>query len=1082
MNNPTQPNCLRRCAGGRSDRRGSAILLVLVAMVLMAVLAGSLLQLTRFERIPRAESNIEVVIASVIDEILNQLTEDLIDDTGLFLNTAGTAGGYDEPIDYPWTNGAVTGERRPENSNGVVQTNVLGGRFDDTWLASHMPAYSGPTDTVGTWQKITSLTGIWLGGVGGNSDLSGVASPNEYNHSSLTAAINSDTNIATNSGLLVDADGDGIGDSRWEWAPLRQVGATQYVVAARIVDLSARADMNVSLGSTPSPNSGAAITLSTQDPFGDGPTELDGAAFVSLMANTAGSGVSLANAREEWRKSIQYRLTANAGATGTLAALNYDGDNATPTAGSRREYWTKGASRTSNTFGRNEDAIMGASLDYSSDATFGLTDAFELLQGNGLNSDNATTIEDLMPNFLRRNAGQENGYAVGSGTPPNSWSERQFWELDPRKHATIYSGVSSAAKPLATGQIRTLKLDINRAIETGNLTVLRDRILSVLNTNPPAWNTAYPHLSSTIGVADQLTANIADYIDDDNQLTEFGTATGFEALPYITEIYTQRHYESAIQTNPPNVIWDADGAQGYVIEIGNPFAPDTSGAGRPVSLENIWLHMNGTSTLLSSRTGVPAELAPGEVLLLYRDSGGPLSALETYYSDNATTDDNNTAGSFTTVHTAAGPALTGNQTIGLRAEIQGAAGTAASWSYSACAVELGGASLSEPSYAGINGGPGVFAYIQTTYAGHGAGLRMMTVTKGGGSNDYTANTDSLQDPSINCDIAGSTNVATRTIPSTLANETKVGSPAGFANLANQQIVWPDSERERLHWVGDILQIPLIGAKADGSSEDEMAAAFVAAAGGTALTNGMNDLLLPYAAGTSSVGAGTLNYPHALLLLEQLTTFNPATDGEDGDGQSDAESIANPDDDEVLIPGKLNLNTAPRDTLVRLLPFPDLATREAIADAIIIRRQSTAQATNYGTGVNGRPGITYTTALYQQIEALGVNPSQIGGDVTNIGAPGARVDLNDHETAIGTYVPADGVANDREEEIMLAKWLTEMTDTRSDVFAAYIVVQGYQVDNFTEGATESARLIVIFSRANVKEAGDKAVEIGRFRIN
>ena len=104
------------------------------------------------------------------------------------------------------------------------------------------------------------------------------------------------------------------------------------------------------------------------------------------------------------------------------------------------------------------------------------------------------------------------------------------------------------------------------------------------------------------------------------------------------------------------------------------------------------------------------------------------------------------------------------------------------------------------------------------------------------------------------------------------------------------------------------------------------------------------------------------------------------------------------------------------------------------------------------------------------------------DTTTIGTPPVRVDLNDHETALGTYVSADGVSDDREKELMLAKWLTEVCDTRSDVFAAYIVVQGYPVDNFTDGASESARLIVIFSRANVEGAGDKAVEIGRFRIN
>ncbi|MGB0768410.1 MAG: hypothetical protein ACPGYV_11960, partial [Phycisphaeraceae bacterium] len=75
-----QPNTTRerRRANGRADRRGSAIVLVLVSIVLMTILAASLLQLARFERIPRPESNIEAVVAAVVDEILNQATEDLL--------------------------------------------------------------------------------------------------------------------------------------------------------------------------------------------------------------------------------------------------------------------------------------------------------------------------------------------------------------------------------------------------------------------------------------------------------------------------------------------------------------------------------------------------------------------------------------------------------------------------------------------------------------------------------------------------------------------------------------------------------------------------------------------------------------------------------------------------------------------------------------------------------------------------------------------------------------------------------------------------------------------------------------------
>lgn len=1129
---PTQ-QVLRRCAGGRAER-GSAIVLVLVSMVLMAILAASLLQLTRFERIPRAESNIEIVIESVIAEILNQATDDLIDVNGDFLNIqfTNTSGGADEPWDYPWTNFNITGIRQTDDKDGNAVTGIVGGAMDDTWLADHMPDFrlgaaypagslpgaSGTyNNTVGVWRKITSLTGLYLGGTAGSGDLSTIASPNEY-IVNFTGVNNRDMNIAANSTLLVDADGDGIGDSRWEWAPLRQIGGTQYVMAVRILDLSARMDANVSTGRF--------NTTSASLSRGDNPSELNGQEYVSNAAVNAGTTAGIAT--NEWLSVLNYRMTSNAnpGATtpiGGAAETSYDSNSANPGPGTRRHLWTDGISRVSNNFRFNGEDPAGATYDYRNN-TFGLTDAFELLQGGGVNSANTTTIENLMPNFLRR-GGQENSYAIGS---INGWTQRQFWERDPRKHMTMFSGSGSASKPMAINRDRELKLDVNEAIKTaGGRTTLRNQIDAFLTdvNNDAALLALYPHVNTRDLLANQLTANISDYIDRDNRLTVVGTRGGFEALPHITEVYIQRPYEvTAVTTlvdGSKDVEWrNAASTAGYAIEIGNPFGryDGTSWSGRTISLENIYLKFGpyGSQSLVGD-LGAPTTLAPGEVIIVSFDSAPPAASGGPRPIDDVsqlwatpTGGANIAAGGNITSTTQI---LGGGLTFSLHAEAQDNPGTQLTWFYSACVAEVPPGAITE----NLTATDGDFAsvaigdtsMIQLNYRGVGQGLEMMAVypdpqsSNARGFADFTA---SFTSPSLNREDTAGTATLDNITP-TFTSHAKTGASTSFGVLDGQQIVWQDNPRNRLHWIGDILQIPLIGSDlSTGVLRDRTFAQTFSDAGMGSSTNGITDMMLPYQrysgpfaspvvnnnilSAQTSGRFGVLNYPHSTLLLEQLTTFNPATDGEDGDGQGDSatESFTNPDEDEVLVPGRLNLNTAPRATLIRLLPFPDLATRTRIADAIIQRRESMTQNTGaiaYGTGANNIPGIAYTSALFEQLENLtgaGGSASQDGIDTQTLG--GAQIDLNQFEDPQGNFVNGDGISSDldREEQLMLAKWLTEVADTRSDVFAAYIVVQGYPADNFTGGAEESARLIIIFSRSNVEGAGDKAVELGRFRIN
>lgn len=1148
---------LRRCAGGRADRRGSAIVLVLVSIVLMAILAATLLQVARFERIPKPASNIDIVVESVISEIANQMTDDLLDNDGnmfnVRLNTAnGGNGGGDESWDYPWTNIG----RQPNGSPGLFgreaeyidgsTVSVFGGAFDDTWLATNAPDFrsaaqisagslaTGTDPTYGMWRKLTSLNGMYLYGNGGSSDLSTLQEPDERPVNSMTNVLTRDMNISANHISLVDADGDGIGDSRWEWAPLRQIGTTRYVMAVRVVDLSGRVDLNVAMGRPATANNSALR--------GTNPTDINGHQFAAEIGFA--QGINPNTAKEEWRELLNYRLTGQTAATRTSDPIAsgqgtfYDRDQVTPGFPSRLHYWTRGAALLKTNFQRTGQSTT--TFNYAANATFTMEDALELLQRNGLNSTNRTTVEEVMPLLARRDGTEEFTFKTNATVTGNNWNQRNFWELDLRKHVSPFTGADDLSRPAREARMRTGRLDVNAAIISPPFyRFLRDRIRDVINANPltaSALLARYPHLTTPEDLANQLTVNIIDYVDRDNQVTIYEGRAGYEALPYITELYTQRLY-TVTNVAPPvppattdTVTWQAanNTDQGYVIEIGNPHAQFIGGrwVGRPVSLEGVWMKFydsSNSSYELSAIQGVPDVLEPGEVLYLYRNSRNnandpDLDDLEDYHT---TTGSNN----FDRVINVQGPVFPTGGTrirVGLYAEQEGSgipADSVSSVAYSACEGLVSLAQLTDTAAAGTFM-PGYQGYVQTNYQGVGHGLRMMTVTaakqSSGNARGFGDNETTLDKPWLNCNTTGigTPGAAERRITPALADESKVNEPAGFMSLENQQIVWQDNPRERMEWIGDILQIPLIGLNNNAGNDRTLMAEALNNAGLDGNAEGITALLLPYKTGPTATPAerartidpnistfpggrfGAFNIPHALMLLEQLTTFSPSTDREDGDGQNErlVETVFNPDQDEMLVAGKINLNTATEQTLVRALPYPDLRTREAVARAIIERRESGIEIAQHGMGGLELPGIKYTSSLYEQIGNL--QPGYVSGftgspsedGVDNLGvstATSPRIDWNDYEDTIGSF-PApgglrDGIIDDREEEIMLGKWLSQVAETRSDVFAAYIVVQGYPAEDFRSGALESARLIVIFSRSGVRQTGDRAVEIGRFRF-
>lgn len=131
------------------------------------------------------------------------------------------------------------------------------------------------------------------------------------------------------------------------------------------------------------------------------------------------------------------------------------------------------------------------------------------------------------------------------------------------------------------------------------------------------------------------------------------------------------------------------------------------------------------------------------------------------------------------------------------------------------------------------------------------------------------------------------------------------------------------------------------------------------------------------------------------------------------------------------PGMINLNTASKQALL-CLSLPTGVDKNKVADAIIANRAAPP---------NGFAGKRQGLALAS--EALGA-----GG-------------LRSFSSSSG--LPAAFYTSDPDLNLETLSWIPQQASCRSDVFCAYIVVQGYPEDDFTRGMQDTAKMIVIFSR-------------------
>jgi hypothetical protein len=185
-----------------------------------------------------------------------------------------------------------------------------------------------------------------------------------------------------------------------------------------------------------------------------------------------------------------------------------------------------------------------------------------------------------------------------------------------------------------------------------------------------------------------------------------------------------------------------------------------------------------------------------------------------------------------------------------------------------------------------------------------------------------------------------------------------------------------------------------------------------------------------------------NFQH---LFKYLTVFDPTEDkiDNDGDGSTDECGIPPVAGDELKIPGRVNINTAPWYVLAQL-PWvtnptlaPDDPDRYKLAQAIVEHRDDPL--------VEGFRNI----GELMNVNEMGYYKTVESGDLTDF------PDLT----------ASDGAGDDFEERDVIFARISNLVTVRSDIFTAYILVR-----IGTDGPQK--RAIAILDRSNVYSGDDK----------
>lgn len=578
----------------KSRRRGVALITSIILLVMVVLLLMTYLRILRSKTIPAPNGAVGTVLDAVTKDALGQIGADM-----------PVRGVDQEPYDFPWIctkNADGTPTRRavklnyPDitgtyltvpswNTSAVVgQPIVTPGdpAQDDDWLAGSFPEG-------GSWPHLTNLRGTFLDA----RDNSG-----KPTHDLTQVRINPATgqrvpsdkiagtdhvNVPLTDARLVDADGDGVGDSLWFYPDNSIVGNLRCVAAVYIEDLSAKINLNtatrvaLSDPKDPTGRSPADVNLNALTAvFGAAPGELD--AMVSWR--NLGTPLGAASGDRECYNELRGARVTSDGSNGGVAAKRQDG------AAEQQRF--AGADQLALSFrGGLRDTDLGKINALGAQRVEASGSGLPTLLGAG----------SVMPNY------RSGGYA----------GALDFLQRNPRRWVTAYSGEAANSTGANMSQ-NWYRLNPNIRNDDSFYHITSDWCMNHFYDGPDQWAGSNagggpapsPYIAP--GTADAYAipvpyqklipdpslrndqfwraaqGAVRDAKDKDNILSSEWDWNGWEPLPVLTEVYVQRFY--ARKASDGAIVVNADGTKtipcnayggaasdkmSYAFEIANPY-------------------------------------------------------------------------------------------------------------------------------------------------------------------------------------------------------------------------------------------------------------------------------------------------------------------------------------------------------------------------------------------------------------------------------------------------------------------------------------------------------------------------------